>query len=269
MSLPPPGPDRACLVTGASSGIGADIARELAGRGHQVVLVARSEVPLTRLADEIGTDDVPAHVLPTDLSDRSERAALLDRVAELALTVDVLVNNAGYSTLGRVAEADPDDEMAMVEVDVAAVQDLCTRVLPGMVERGRGAVLNVASTAAFQPLPGQASYAAAKSFVLSYTLSLSGELSGTGVTATCLCPGPVKTGFAERAGFEDEDFDSSLPSVMWVTSDVVARHAVKELDKGSLVAIPGLANQVGAKLSQVAPRRVLLEVLKRMHPALK
>ena len=269
MPLPTPGPDRACLVTGASSGIGSDIARELAARGHQVVLVARSEEPLRKLADEIGTDAVPAHVLATDLSDRTARAGLLDRVAELGLTVDVLVNNAGYSTLGRVAEADPDEEMAMVEVDVLAVQDLCTRAVPGMVERGRGAVLNVASTAAFQPLPGQASYAAAKSFVLSYTLSLAGELSGTGVTATCLCPGPVKTGFADRAGFQPDDFDSSLPAPMWVTSAEVARYAVRQLDKGSLVAIPGLANRVGATFSQVAPRRVLLGILKRMHPAMR
>ena len=269
MTLPSPGPDRACLITGASSGIGADIARELAGRGHQVVLVARSEEPLKALAQEIGSDSVPAHVLPTDLSDRAARAALLDRVTALGVTADVLVNNAGYSTLGKVAGADPDDEMAMTEVDVLAVQDLCTRMLPGMVERGRGAVLNVASTAAFQPLPGQASYAAAKSFVLSYTLSLAGELSGTGVTATCLCPGPVKTGFADRAGFDEDDFDSALPKMMWVTAGEVARYAVKELDKGSLVAIPGLANQVGARFSQVAPRRLLLEILKRMHPALK
>ena len=269
MTLPAPGPDRACLVTGASSGIGADIARELAARGHQVVLVARSEVPLRRLADEIGSTSAPAHVLPTDLSDPAARAALLERVAELGLTVDVLVNNAGYSTLGKVVDADPDAERAMVEVDVLAVQDLCTRVLPGMVERGRGAVLNVASTAAFQPLPGQASYAAAKSFVLSYTLSLAGELSGTGVTATCLCPGPVKTGFADRAGFHPDDFDSALPKVMWVTSEEVARYAVQQLDKGSLIAIPGLANRLGAQLSQVAPRRVLLEILKRMHPALR
>jgi short-subunit dehydrogenase len=267
MSLPSPAPDRACLVTGASSGIGSDIARELAARGHQVVLVARSEEPLRTLADEIGTDK--AHVLPTDLSDRAARAALFDRVAELGLTVDVLVNNAGYSTLGKVVDADPDEEMAMVEVDVLAIQDLCTRAVGGMVERGRGAILNVASTAAFQPLPGQASYAAAKSFVLSYTLSLAGELSGTGVTATCLCPGPVKTGFADRAGFEPDDFDKALPKPMWVTSEEVARFAVRELDRAALVAIPGLANRVGAKLSQVAPNRVLLEILKRMHPALR
>src|SRR3954453_3043468 len=117
MPLPAPAPDRACLITGASSGIGADIARELAGRGHQVVLVARSEEQLRRLAEEIGSDAVPAHVLPTDLSDRADRAALLDRVTALGLTVDVLVNNAGYSTLGKVAEADPAEEMAMTEVD--------------------------------------------------------------------------------------------------------------------------------------------------------
>ncbi len=269
MSLPSPASDRACLVTGASSGIGSDIARELTARGHQVVLVARSEEPLRELADEIGTDAVPAHVLPTDLSDRAARAALIDRVGELGLTVDVLVNNAGYSTLGKVVDADPVEEMAMVEVDVLAIQDLCTRVVPGMVERGRGAILNVASTAAFQPLPGQASYAAAKSFVLSYTLSLAGELSGTGVTATCLCPGPVKTGFADRAGFEPDDFDKALPKPMWVTSEEVARYAVQELDRGRLVAIPGLANRVGAKFSQIAPNRVLLEILKRMHPALR
>lgn len=130
-------------------------------------------------------------------------------------------------------------------------------------------MLNVASTGAFQPPPGQASYAAAKSFVLSYTLSLAGELSRTGATVTCLCSGPVKTGFAERAGFEPDDFDSALPKVMWVTSEEVARCAVKELDRGSLVAIPRLANQVGAKLSRMAPQRLLLEILKRMHPALR
>jgi short-subunit dehydrogenase len=268
MPLPAPAADRACLVTGASSGIGADIARELARRGHQTVLVARSEESLRSLADEIGTPDVAAHVLPTDLSDRSARAALLDRVADLGLSVDVLVNNAGYSTLGPVVEADTEDEMAMLEVDVVAVQDLCTRFVPGMVERGRGAVLNVGSTAAFQPLPGQANYAAAKAYVLSYSLSLAGELSGTGVSATCLCPGPVHTGFADRASFDPDDFDSSLPGVMWVTSPEVAKCGVDALAKGRLYAIPGLANQVGARLSQLTPRSVLVQILRRMHPAL-
>ena len=144
--------------------------------------------------------------------------------------------------------------MAMVELDVVAVVDLCTRFLPGMVERGRGAVLNVASTAAFQPLPGQAAYAAGKAFVLSYTHSLIGELRGTGVTATALCPGPVKTGVRRQpAGFTEEQEDDSLPSIMWVSAEEVAKAAVAGLDKGRAVVIPGMANRVGASFAQVTP----------------
>ena len=137
-----------------------------------------------------------------------------------------------------MAKADPEAETAMVELDVVAVVDLCTRFLPGMVERGRGAVLNVASTAAFQPLPGQAAYGAGKAFVLSYTHSLVGELRGTGVTATALCPGPVKTAFGATAGFTEEQEDNSLPSIMWVSAEEVAKAAVAGLDKGRLGGDP-------------------------------
>jgi short-subunit dehydrogenase len=266
MGLPSPGPDRAAVVTGASSGIGAEIARELHGRGHQVVLVARSADRLADLAAELGDR---AHPLPADLSDRAARAGLLEGVAALGLTPDILVNNAGLSTLGPVASADPDAELNMIEVDVVAVADLCTRVLPGMVERGRGAVLNVASTAAFQPLPGQAGYAAGKAFVLSYTQSLAAELRGTGVSATALCPGPVDTGFGERAGFSKEDAEASLPSFMWVGARDVAKAAVDGLAHGRLVVIPGTANRVAAALAQVTPRTLLLPLLVRGHPALK
>lgn len=268
MTLPAPGPDRAALVTGASQGIGADLARELSARGHRVLLVARSEDRLRAVADELTAAGGRADVLATDLADRAARAALLDRVAELGVTVDVLVNNAGFSTMGRVSEADPEAELAMVEVDVVAVVDLCTRVLPGMVERGRGAILNVASTAAFQPLPGQAGYGAGKAFVLSYTQSLVGELKGSGVTATALCPGPVATGFGERAGFTKEEAEKALPAVMWVDSASVARAAVEGLDKGRMVVIPGVANRVAAAMAQVTPRTLLLPVL-RTHPGLR
>lgn len=265
MSLPAPAPDRAALVTGASSGIGTEIARELARRGHRLALVARSEDRLRALADELGGDTV---VLPTDLADRAARAALPDRVAEHGLAVDVLVNNAGFSTMGRVSGADPAAELEMVEVDVLAVVDLCTRFLPGMVERGSGAVLNVASTAAFQPLPGQAGYAAGKAFVVSYTQSLVGELHGSGVTATCLCPGPVDTGFGERAGFTKEEAEAALPSVMWVDAPRVAREAVEGLDAGRMVVVPGVVNRVAAAFAQVTPRNLLLPVLRR-HPGLR
>lgn len=269
MSLPSPAPDRAAVVTGASSGIGAEIARELAGRGHQVVLVARTESRLRTLADEIAEQGSRAHVVAANLSDRAARAALPGRLEALGLAVDVLVNNAGFSTLGPVSRADPDAEIDMLEVDVVAVADLCARFVPGMVGRGGGAVLNVASTAAFQPLPGQAGYAAAKAFVLSYTQSLAGELRGTGVTATALCPGPVETGFGERAGFDDDDAKDALPSVMWLDATAVARAAVAGMDKGRLVVIPGVVNRAASMLSQVAPRSLLLPILARSHPGLK
>lgn len=269
MSLPLPGPDRTCVVTGASQGIGAEIARRLVGRGHHVTLVARSADKLEALADEIKDKGGRAAVLTTDLADRPARAGLLDRVTELGLTPDVLVNNAGFSTLGPVAKSDPDEEMRMVEVDVVAVVDLCSRFLPDMVRRGRGAILNVASTAAFQPLPGQAGYGAGKAFVLSYTQSLAGELRGSGVSATTLCPGPVHTGFGERAGFSKEDAEAALPKIMWVEAAEVARVAVEAMDKGRLVAIPGAANRFTAALAQVTPRSLLLPALAKGHPGLR
>ena len=156
----------------------------------------------------------------------------------------------------------------MVEIDVLAVVDLCSRFLPGMVRRGRGAVLNVASTGAFQPLPGQAGYGAGKAFVLSYTQSLGGELRGTGVTATTLCPGPVDTGFGERAGFTKEDAAAALPAVMWETPEAVARAGIDGLAAGRAVVIPGLANRAAAALGRLLPNRALVPLLARSHPGL-
>lgn len=265
MSLPTPGPDRVAVITGASSGIGAEFARDLVRRGHQVALVARTESKLEALAAELGEG---AHVLAADLSDRADRAALLDRIAALGLVPDVLINNAGLSTLGPVHRSDPAAEMNMVEVDVVAVVDLCSRFLAGMVERGTGAVLNVASTAAFQPLPGQAGYGAGKAFVLSYTQSLSAELKGTGVNVTVLCPGPVDTGFGEAAGFTKEEAENALPSFMWVPAAEVAKQAIDGLGRGRLVVIPGMANRAGAAMAKLAPRRILLPILAKNHPGL-
>ncbi|MCZ4276013.1 SDR family NAD(P)-dependent oxidoreductase [Rhodococcoides yunnanense] len=269
MSLPRPAPDRTAVVTGASSGIGAEIARELAARGHGVTLVARRAEKLTALAEELSARGVRAEVLPADLSERSDRAELLGRIEALGLVPDVLVNNAGLSTVGPVASSDPEAEMNMIEVDVVAVADLCSRFLPGMTARRRGAILNVASTAAFQPLPGQAGYGAGKAFVLSYTQSLVGELRGTGVSATALCPGPVDTGFAEAAGFSVDDAEAALPSVMWISPQEVAKTAVNGLAKGSMVAIPGMANRITSVFAAVTPRTLLVPMLARIHPGLR
>ena len=269
MTLPTPAADRTALVTGASSGIGEQIARELVRRGHGVVLVARRKEKLVALAEELSASGVRAEVLAADLSDRDARADLPNRVADLGLTVDILVNNAGLSTLGPIATSDPDAEMNMIEVDVVAVADLCSRFVPAMVERKRGGVLNVASTGAFQPLPGQAGYGAGKAFVLSYTRALDGELKGTGVHATTLCPGPVDTGFGEAAGFDKADAEAALPAFMWETAEAVAKCGVDGLDKGRPVAIPGPANRVGAVFAQLAPKRLLVPILASRHPGLK
>ena len=266
MALPSPGNDRAAIVTGASSGIGEEFARILAQRGHQVVLVARSADRLAEIAARLGPH---THALPADLSDRAARADLPDRVAALGLTPDILINNAGLSTLGLVSQSDPEKELNLVEVDVAAVVDLCSRLLPGMVQRRRGALLNVASIAAFGPLPGQAAYGAAKAFVLSYTHSLRGELRGSGVSATALCPGPVDTGFGEAAGFKKEEAEAALPPVMWIPAAAVAQAGIDGLAAGKAVVVPGRVNRVASAFFRAAPAELLLPLLTRGHPAFR
>ena len=261
--LPPASESGAALVTGASSGIGEEIAREFARRGYLVILVARRADRLQVLADSLAGN---GRVLPADLANPAERAALPDQVAALGLTVDILVNNAGMSNLGPVARSDPEDELRLVEVDVAAVVDLCSRFVPGMVSRRRGAVLNVASVGAFGPVPWQASYGAAKAFVLSYTEAMREELRGTGVTAATVCPGPVRTGFGESAGIPDEEAEKMLPKFLWEKADAVARTAIDGLDRGKSVIVPGAPNRAAALLNRFAPHRVLLPMVARSHP---
>lgn len=268
MAIPTPAPDRTCIVTGASSGIGEQLARHLAARGHGVTLVARREDRLRTLAEELHTSHgIRAEVVAADLSDAGARTALVSTVAERGLVPDVLVNNAGFSTVGPVAEVDPDREIGMIRTNVEAVAHLCALVVGGMVERRRGAILNVASTAAFQPLPGQAGYAASKAFVRSYSQALAAEVKPHGVTVTALCPGPVKTEFADAAGFEDGG-EGALPEFMWVEADEVATCALEGLDAGRSIVIPGAPNRVLAGLAHLTPRAVLLPLLARQHPAL-
>jgi short-subunit dehydrogenase len=230
------------------------------------VLVARRADRLRELAESLGGR---AHVLPADLSKPADRATLPDEVAALGLTAEILVNNAGMSNLGPVAQIDPEAELKLIEVDVSAVVDLCARFVPGMVARGRGAVLNVASVGAFGPLPGQATYAAAKAFVLSYTQALRQELKGTGVTVAALCPGPVSTGFNRAAGITDEQAHAALPKIMWKEADDVARTAIDGLASGKSVIVPGAVNRVGAAAYHLLPRWLLLPLLARNHPGLK
>jgi hypothetical protein len=270
MPLPPPKENSTALVTGSSSGIGAEIARDLARRGHGLTLVARREDRLKALADELAqAHNIRIEVIAADLTDASSRGELPGELERRGLTVDILVNNAGFSTMGPVHTGERDGELAMVRTNIEAVVDLCTLFVPGMVSRRRGAILNTASTAAFQPLPGQAVYGASKSFVLSYGRALGVELKGTNVTVTTLCPGPVETGFAEAAGLSDAEAGESLPKFMWVPPEDVAKAAVAGMAAGRAVVIPGAANRVGAMLGYLTPKAMILPFLARQHPALK
>jgi uncharacterized protein len=270
MALPTPGANTTAVVTGASSGIGREIARRLAARGHGLTLVARRQERLRALADEVtSAHGVRTEIVAADLTDAAAREGVVAAVDAAGLVPAVLVNAAGLSTVGPVHRNDPGAELTMIRTDVEAVAHLCSLVLPGMVERGAGAVLNVGSTAAFQPMPGQAGYAASKAFVVSYSQALRGELRGTGVTVTALCPGPVETEFAESAGFDPGDAESALPRFMWVAVEDVADAAVEGLDKGRALVIPGAANRLGALGARLTPRSLLVPIIARQHPGLR
>jgi short-subunit dehydrogenase len=265
VTVPPPHETSTALVTGASSGIGAEIARLLAAKGHGVTLVARRRERLDELASELESQrHVRAHAIACDLSETAARERLVAQIAERGLEVSVLINNAGFGSAGRFHELDVDGELQMVRTNVEAVVHLCGAYVPGMVARGDGAVLNVASTAGFQPLPRQGTYSASKAFVLAFTEVLSSDLKGTGVTATALCPGPVRTEFTDQhAGFEAAE---STPDFVWMSAEDCAQAAVRGLERGKRVVVPGVANRIGTLAGQHAPRSLLLAAARRFYP---
>jgi short-subunit dehydrogenase len=253
-------------VTGASSGIGAQLARALARRGHGVTLVARRRARLDELARKLGDRyGVLAHVVACDLGDAQSREELADSVADLGHDVEVLCNSAGFGTAGDPTWLDRTREVDMVRLNCEAVVDLCLRYASGMASRGRGAILNVASTAAFQPLPRQATYAASKALVLSFTESLHQDLRKRGVAVTALCPGPVATEFIEVAGMGDA-LDKA-PSFAVEPADRVAEAAIRGLERNHRVVVPGLANRLGALAGRHAPRGLLLRAAGLLYPA--
>ena len=265
MTLPPPDPASTCLVTGASFGIGAEIARELARRGHGVMLVARREQRLRDLADELASlHGVRAEAIACDLADADAREQLVAGVAELGLMVEVLVNNAGFATVGAFQDLSLERELLQVRTNVEAVVALCAAYLPRMVERRRGAVLNVASIAGYQPLPRQATYSGSKAFVLNFTEALHSDLHDTGVTATALCPGPIRTEFLEVAG--RSEVAAIGPSFVWVAPAKVAEAAVNGLERGSRVVVPGPLNRITATAGRHSPRGLTLPLMRRLWP---
>jgi uncharacterized protein len=263
VGLPEPSQSATALVTGASAGIGEAIARELASRGHGVALVARRGERLRALAGELSeSHGVRAEAIEADLEDAAAREQLAARIEALGLEVEVLVNNAGFGDSSNFAATKRERLLAMLRVNCEALLDLQARYLPGMVERGRGAVINVASTAAFQPIPGTATYAATKAFVLSLSEAVHQELKGTGVSVTAVCPGPVKTEFTQVAGIAHAE--DQLPGLFWTDSAAVAKAAVDAAVEGRRVVVPGLLNRAGAVTGQHTPRMLALPIIKRV-----
>lgn len=252
------------LVTGASSGIGAHLAAVLAARGHDLVLVARGVDKMEALGEKLrAAHGAAVHVVGLDLTSAGAGARLEAELAERALAVDVLVNNAGFGLRGRFAELDAARQMEMIQLNVTVLVDLTRRFLPGMVERKRGGVLNVASTAAFQAGPYMAIYYASKAFVLSFSDALAIELEGSGVAVTCLCPGPTESEFANVAGMSDSPlFKINAP----MSADEVAQQGVGSLLGGGGTVIPGFTNKLGAWGAGMAPRSLAARLAAKMQP---
>ena len=243
--------DRTVLVTGASAGIGAAMARALGARRARTILVARRAEALEAVAADVRAVGGHADVLAADLSGADGAAALLDG---LDRPVDVLINNAGYGIQGAFLDADTEATVGQVELNVSALTALTHALLRGMVERGFGGVLNVASVAAFMPAPRFAVYAATKAYVRSLSEALHHEMRGTGVAVTCLCPGPVQTEFADRAGMDDAFFEGAM------SAEAVAEAGLAALAAGKRTVVPGIANAVQAVAAPLVPRGVLLRV---------
>jgi short-subunit dehydrogenase len=263
MSLPAPSKDTTVLVTGASAGIGTELARQLAARGHNLTLVARRKDRLDSLARELrDLNGVEIDTRKCDLANQAARTRLINSLKDADKRVAILCNNAGIGLFGKFHENDPEAESSMVRLNVQAPVDLALAFLPGMVERGEGAVLNVSSLAAFQPMPGNATYAATKAFIQAWSEGVSAELKGTGVSLTSLCPGPVETEFGEVAGVGD--LESSLPGFVSSTPAETARAAIEAMARGRRSAYPGVPHRIVAQLGRFTPRSALLPAMRKI-----
>jgi uncharacterized protein len=250
------------LVTGASGGIGAELARLFARDGYDVVLVARRGAPMEELAGDLEErHGVTCTVLPKDLGHAGAAQDIAENLAQRHVTIDALVNSAGYGLLGPFWKLDAADQTAMQHVNVIALTDLIRAVLPGMIERRRGRILNIASTAGFLPGPGMAVYYATKAYVVSFSLALAAEVAGSGVVVTCVAPGSVDSGFRSRAGQEGTCLGRrSMPPA----SDVAA-FAYDALKAGRPLAIPGITNRAVSLGARLLPRRTLARIAQRAH----
>jgi uncharacterized protein len=252
------------LVTGASGGIGESIARTLAARGYDLMLVARTEERLDAIAVELSSSHgTKSTVIAMDLAGPDAGHRLSADVLARGIAVDVLVNNAGFADYGSLWEANAEKLDEMIRLNIATLTELMHDLLPGMVERGSGRVMNIASTAAFLPGPLMAVYYASKAYVLHLSEAVNEELKGTGVTVTAVCPGPTESGFVAKAEMET----SKLFKGAIMDTDTVARCAVSATLKGTPVAVVGLKNKFTVLSPRFLPRRIVPGIVKKAQAA--
>jgi uncharacterized protein len=258
----PSAPPSTALITGASGGIGEQFARQLAARGVNLILVARTASKLEALAKDLSdTYSVQTTVIAQDLTRPEAARQIGARVRELGLNVDLLINNAGFASYGEFAALPLAHELEMIQVNITALTELTHRLLPGMLERRRGRVLNVASTAAFMPGPLMAVYYASKAYVLSFSEALGEELRGSGVHVTALCPGPVATGFQDRAQMQESKLVSGANALM--SAEEVAREGLAAMFAGQAVRVVGRVNKIQTLMPRFLPRSAVPRLVKQ------
>src|SRR5689334_15751160 len=243
---------KVALITGASAGLGVEFARQLSARGHRLVLAARRKDRLDTLAKELGN----ARAVAIDLSKKDAAAKLLADVEAAGEQIEVLVNNAGFGLIGAFAELDAKRLRQMIDLNVGTLTDLCRAVAPQMIARKSGGIINVASTAAFQPGPKMAVYFATKAFVLSFTEALHEELKPHGVRVSCLCPGPTRTEFGDVAGFGGNGMFDRVA----MEAPGVVKAGLDGLKKNKAVVVPGVVNKLGAFSGRLVPRAVTRKI---------
>ena len=250
------------LITGASSGLGMELAKLFAADGSDLVLVARREERLIELAQDLKSEHgIEVHVLPKDLSKRTAPKEIFDHLNKEKIEIDVVVNNAGFGSKGHIAELDTDLQLDMIQVNLVALTHLTRLFIPGIIERGYGGILNVGSLAGFQPGPNLAVYFATKAFVLSFTEALAEEISNPNIKISCLAPGPVKTEFGEKSDLED----SLLFKVSLMEMAPVVKAGYEGFRKGQTIIIPGLKQQIVPFLNRFTPRLLVRKIAKKLN----
>jgi uncharacterized protein len=245
------------LVTGASSGIGEALARRLAQERHDLVLTARRADRLETVARELeAAHGIRTHVIPADLSRPGAPTELVQQIEERGLTVHWLVNNAGVGTGGRFDQLPVEREVEEIRLNVSAPVELTGRILPGMMARGRGVVMNLASTAGFGPMPFSATYGATKAFLLSFSEALAVEVAGSGVHIVCVCPGFTRTEFQRKANIDT----SALPDFAWMSAETVADQAVRAANQSG-VLVNGTMNSLTTVFMRLAPRSLVARMV--------